>query len=117
MAEVTQKHRELAVEAWRLSNDPAGEGCGPELVAQAIADAEQRGRSEAEGWVGPGTFPDEDSWAWVDCGGASEPRPMQWRVHHWWGSDSKGNPLALRMGHVVRYSPLPPPPVPSEVEK
>lgn len=51
--EVTAEHRETALEVWRRSNDPAaGDDFGPELVAEALAAAEQRGldlgRAESE---------------------------------------------------------------------
>jgi protein-disulfide isomerase-like protein with CxxC motif len=39
-APIKPEHRELALETWRRSNDPAGADFGPELFAQALADLE-----------------------------------------------------------------------------
>lgn len=59
MAKVTRAHREAALEVWRRSNDPASGDFGPELLAEALAEAESRG---AELAGGERRAPDESTW-------------------------------------------------------
>lgn len=57
----------------------------------------------------PALFPYERQFAWVDLPGR-EATVMQWKAHHWWGLDHRGQSVAFRMSHVSRYCPLPSPP-------
>jgi hypothetical protein len=56
-ATVERRHRKLADDIWRRSNDPAGLDFGPELLARALASAElEQARA---------TLHDDDYWARV----------------------------------------------------
>ena len=90
MAKVEQQHREVALVSWSRSNDPAGSDFGPELIARALADAEERGRQSAQvEWI---PFNSEavkslmqGDVAWIVWRGTLERAPYVWNAStgHW----------------------------------
>jgi len=98
-----EKQRDAYLEVMPIKGNP--------VAVRYIPEHSTRESAQGEGWVAAdvGEYPDERQFAWVDVPGHL-PTVMQWKAHHWWGLDYRGNSVALRMSHVARFRTLPPPP-------